>query len=82
MPAKIASFSACHAAGVARLDERVLGPAEAHGGGHALGRVERLDPGVHKLADVPSSGGMNDQALVSMRISELHQLGPAAARPP
>ncbi len=57
-------------------DEGVLRTVECHRFGHAPGRVEFLEDFL-TMAAMPSSGCMNDQALVSIRISELMRSGRA-----
>ncbi len=81
MPAKMASFSCCHSAGVVASISASSGPPEAERRRHAPGRVERVDEAVRPGLRISSSGGMKDQALVSMRISELTRSGRLRTRP-
>ena len=52
MPAKMASFSRCHSAGVRASMSVVLGATQAERRRHAPGRVERVDEAVRPGADL------------------------------
>ncbi len=86
MPAKMASFWSCHAAGTAAAISVSSGPPKLN----ALGIPRDGSKSSMKVrASVASSSlsGMNDQALVSIRISECTRSGrrrttPMTTRPP
>ena len=80
MPAKVASFSRCHSGGVRASMRASSGPPRLSDAGMPWdGSNASMKPWTSSR--IPSSGGMKDQAVVSMRISERTRSGRARTTP-